>query len=159
LTGGSYGMGSQQGPAPYRAPTQYGKGPKGYARSDERLREDICERLTRDHDIDASDVSIDVKGGNVTLSGTVDDRQLKHYVEDTVERCFGVRDIDNRLTVRSRQQSGSGSLGGSSDTSYAGQSAATGTTGSRASTGTASGTPASPGGTTGDDGGSARSRN
>jgi hypothetical protein len=135
--------------------SQFGKGPKGYVRSDERLKEDISEKLMRNHLVDASDISVEARNGTVTLSGSVDDRRLKHYVEDLVEGCTGVRDIDNRLTVRarsaSRSQAGSGSLGGSTgEGTFAGQSAATGTTGSKASTT----------GTGADDGGSAgRSRN
>jgi hypothetical protein len=149
-----YGMGSgyTRGNEGLRE-SQFGKGPKGYVRSDERLKEDISEKLMRNHLVDASDISVEARNGAVTLSGSVDDRQLKHYVEDLVERCAGVRDIDNRLTVRprtaSRPQSGSGSLGGSTGdaTAYPGQSAASGTTGSKVSTGNA------------DDGGSTRSRN
>jgi len=48
--------------------------PKGYQRSDEKLREDICERLMQEPRIDASDVSIDVQGGAVSLTGTVRER-------------------------------------------------------------------------------------
>jgi osmotically-inducible protein OsmY len=139
---GGYGQGS--GYTNYRPESQFGKGPKGYVRSDERLKEDISEKLLRDHAIDASDISVEAKNGAVTLTGSVDNRRLKHYVEDLVEDCTGVRDIDNRLTVRardSRQQMGSGSLGGST-----GQSSATGTTGSKVSTGS-------------EDGGGARVRN
>jgi hypothetical protein len=154
---GGYGQGSGYTRGAYEPAlreSQSGKGPKGYVRSDERLKEDISEKLMRDHAIDASDISIEAKNGAVTLTGSIDNRQLKHYVEDLVENCPGVRDIDNRLTVRprsaSRSQSGSGSLGGSTGdaTAYAGQSAATGTTGSKTSTGTNA-----------DEGGSVRSRN
>ena len=145
-----YGLGSGYTRGAYepglRQDSQFGKGPTGYVRSDERLKEDISEKLMRDHAIDASDISIETKNGAVTLTGSVDNRRLKHYVEDMIENCPGVRDIDNRLTVRardSRSQSGSGSLGGST-----GQASATGTTGSKTTTGN-----------TAEDGGSARSRN
>lgn len=136
--------------------SQFGRGPKGYARTDERIKEQISERLMRDHDVDASDIDVEVRNGKVTLTGSIDDRRLKHYVEDTVEQCLGVTDVDNRLTVKSRsqQQGGSGSLGGST-----GQSSATGTTGSRVSTGSASGTGSGTTGSgSGEDGGT-RSRN
>ena len=49
-----------------------GKGPKGYERSDERLKEVICERLTDDDDIDASEISVEIRNGEVTLSGSVE---------------------------------------------------------------------------------------
>jgi hypothetical protein len=49
--------------------------------------------------IDASDVSIDVKEGKVTLEGTVPERRMKHRIEDMVDDCMGVQDIDNRIRV------------------------------------------------------------
>lgn len=92
-----------------------GLGPSGYKRSDERLCEDINERLTDDDHIDASGISVDVKEGVVTLSGEVDERRLKHRVEDMVERCHGVQDIRNEIRVkRSGGQSGARSGSGSS---------------------------------------------
>jgi len=78
-----------------------GKGPKGYTRSDERLKEIICEKLTDDPEIDASEISIDVTSQVVKLTGTVDDRSVKYEVEELIERCGGVKDIDNQLRVRS----------------------------------------------------------
>jgi len=81
-----------------------GRGPKGYARSDERLQEDICERLTDDHHIDASDISVETRDGIVTLSGTVSERWMKYHAEDLIDRCPGVKDIRNQLSV-SRQES------------------------------------------------------
>jgi osmotically-inducible protein OsmY len=96
-----------------------GKGPKGYTRSDDRLKEVICEKLTDDPMIDASEVSIEVTGQTVKLTGTVDDRSTKYEIEELVERCGGVKDIDNQLRVRSGSSEGSqmGSQGGSMQTS------------------------------------------
>ena len=51
-----------------------GRGPKGYQRSDERLKEEVCEQLTADPDVDASDVEVSVQNGEVTLEGTVHTR-------------------------------------------------------------------------------------
>jgi hypothetical protein len=78
-----------------------GRGPKGYERSDERLREIICERLTDDPRVDASDVHIEVKDKVAKLTGQVPDRRTKYEIEDVVEHC-GVKDIDNQLRVRSK---------------------------------------------------------
>ena len=90
-----------------------GKGPKGYVRSDERLKEDISERLADDYFIDASDIEVQSKDGLVTLNGTVNSRQLKYRAEDIVEHCHGVKDIDNRLKIKtplaSEQRMGSAS--------------------------------------------------
>lgn len=76
-----------------------GKGPKGYRRSDDRIKEDVCESLQDHPAIDASEIEIDVKDGMVTLSGTVDSRQVKRMAEDCVERLSGVSDVKNDLRV------------------------------------------------------------
>src|SRR5207249_6471844 len=72
-----------------------GKGPANYQRSDERIRESVCEALT-DHDaIDATDLEVTVKAGEVTITGTVEDRAQKRFTEDIVEQIPGVREIHN----------------------------------------------------------------
>jgi osmotically-inducible protein OsmY len=76
-----------------------GRGPKGYTRSDERLRETICERLTDDPRIDASEIEVDVEQQKVTLRGSVSDRYTKYAVEELVENT-GAREIENELRVR-----------------------------------------------------------
>jgi len=76
-----------------------GRGPKGYARSDERLTELICERLTEDDHIDASDISVAVSQGEVTLSGTVHDKLARWRAEDMAESVSGVDAISNRLRI------------------------------------------------------------
>jgi hypothetical protein len=77
-----------------------GRGPKGYQRSDERIREDVCDRLGDDPHVDASDITVTVSGGEVTFEGTVETRRMKHRAEDLVEDVSGVRDVHNRLRVR-----------------------------------------------------------
>lgn len=77
-----------------------GKGPKGFEMSDDRVRERVCEALHEDHDVDASDIDVSVSHGEVTLMGTVDDRQSKRMAEDCVLQCAGVRDVHNQLRVR-----------------------------------------------------------
>jgi len=77
-----------------------GRGPRGYSRSDERIREDVNDRLTDDPYVDASDIDVVVSGGEVTLSGTVDDRRSKHRAEDIAESIPGIRHVQNNLRVR-----------------------------------------------------------
>jgi hypothetical protein len=77
-----------------------GKGPRGYRRSDERICDELCERLTEHPQIDASEIEIGVEEGVVSLRGTVPDRQMKHRTEDCAERINGVKDVDNRLRVQ-----------------------------------------------------------
>lgn len=76
-----------------------GHGPKGYRRSDERVTEDLCERLSEDDEVDASNISVEVRDGVATLTGSVPDRRMKHRAEDIAEHCSGVDDIDNRIRV------------------------------------------------------------
>lgn len=77
-----------------------GKGPKNYVRSDDRIREDVSERICYHPYIDASDVEVQVKDAEVTLTGEVDDRRTKRLLEDVAEDVRGVRDVHNRVRVR-----------------------------------------------------------
>jgi osmotically-inducible protein OsmY len=76
-----------------------GRGPKGYTRTDDRIREDVCERLSADDDVDASEIEVKVNGGEVTLEGNVLTRSMKHQAEDIAENVSGVRDVHNQLKV------------------------------------------------------------
>lgn len=87
---------------PGRAPTRVdlrGLGPRGYRRSDERVREDACELLTDDAQIDASNIDVTVQDGAVTLSGGVNSRAEKRRAEDVIAELPGVKDVHNRLRV------------------------------------------------------------
>ena len=79
-----------------------GRGPRNYSRSDERIKEDICDELSSDPECDAGDVEIEVKEGMVTLSGTVPSRKMKHRAEDIADEARGVKDVDNRIRVTGR---------------------------------------------------------
>lgn len=99
-----------------RSQTDYqshiGKGPKGWQRSDDRIREEVNEALARHPEIDASEIEVRVEKAEVTLTGTVDDRRTKRLVEDIVERVFGVKDVENKVKVKGRGFFG---LGGDKD--------------------------------------------
>lgn len=84
-----------------------GNSPKGYERSDERIREDVCEHLTHDPRIDAGDITVNVKAGIVTLEGSVTDRGQKYRVEDIADDVSGVKDVQNRLSVARQSRSAS----------------------------------------------------
>lgn len=88
-------------PGPYQ-----GVGPKGYHRSDERIHEEVCERLAGHGYIDASDIDIQVENGEITLNGMVGSRREKRLAEDLVDRVSGVRDVHNQLRVRQEGQYG-----------------------------------------------------
>jgi hypothetical protein len=119
FTGGTYGTADWRSDSPYfdevgfnrgnyedplprqqgRAQRRYPLGPKGYTRSDERLREDISERLMQAYHIDSSEVTVQVQGGKVVLEGTVPNRYMKHAIEDIADAAPGVQDVDNRMRV------------------------------------------------------------
>lgn len=80
-------------------PSHRGKGPKNYQRSDEQIREEVCERLTMDHDVDASEIEVHVAAGVVTLEGSVHERHAKRLAEDISETVRGVKDVQNNLRV------------------------------------------------------------
>lgn len=77
-----------------------GRGPKDYVRTDARIREDVCDRLSWDDEVDATDVTVTVKDGEVTLEGTVETRHMKRQAEDLAEAVAGVRDVHNQIRVR-----------------------------------------------------------
>lgn len=83
----------------YEARGFQGRGPKGYQRSDDRIRDEICDCMTDDPMLDASEVEVMVVHGEVTLSGSVSSRDQKRRAEDVAERISGVRDVTNQLRI------------------------------------------------------------
>ncbi|HET6854345.1 MAG TPA: BON domain-containing protein, partial [Pyrinomonadaceae bacterium] len=155
-----------------------GKGPKGYRRSDERIKEDVNDRLSEGY-MDASDIEVSVQNAEVTLTGTVNSRADKRRAEDIAESVSGVSNVENRLRVKqggsesygstSSTQTGygssmgtSGTTGSTGTTGYTGSTGATGTTGSSETGGATSTSSAAAGaggtGTTGTTGSTGTSR-
>lgn len=88
-----------------------GKGPKGYTRSDERVIEEINDRLTDHSWIDASEIEVECVSGEVTLKGSVDNREAKRLAEDIVEEVSGVKNVQNQLRVsKSKETESNGDL-------------------------------------------------
>lgn len=88
-----------------------GRGPRGYQRSDDRIREEVSDRLTQHGWLDASELDVEVNQGEVTLQGEVDDRYQKRLAEDIAEQVPGVKDIHNRLKVHNHGQMMGGPAG------------------------------------------------
>lgn len=80
-----------------------GHGPKGYRRSDERIREDVCDRLTDDPHLDARNIEVQVKNCEVILDGSVDSRQDKRRAEMIADMCSGVENVQNNLRAQPSQ--------------------------------------------------------
>jgi len=79
-----------------------GRGPQNYTRSDDRIREDVNDNLTEDWGVDASNVTVTVSNGDVTLDGTVATRLQKRRAEDCAEEVSGVKNVQNNLRIRDR---------------------------------------------------------
>jgi osmotically-inducible protein OsmY len=93
-----------------------GKGPKGYTRSDDRIKEDVNDKLSDDPNVDASDIDVSVNNCEVTLTGTVTNRWEKRRAEDVAESVSGVKNVENRLRVSSSDMntgSGTSNVGAS----------------------------------------------
>ena len=108
-----------------------GRGPKGYQRSDERIREDINERLTQHPEVDATEIEVQVQNGEVTLTGSVEQRHEKRIAEDIAESVSGVKDVHNQIRLQRGNQSSSAQGGNASSM---GATSAGGNTGSTSST-------------------------
>ncbi|RDZ29703.1 BON domain-containing protein [Lysobacter silvisoli] len=149
FSGSAYGSGFEANPVSAREhayddmPSTYreqglrgnrGRGPRSYTRSDERIAEDLNERLTEDDLLDASDIEVRCSEGKIVLEGEVSDRWMKHRAEDIADACSGVKDVDNRIRVRGRGQgapttatASEGGRQGTAERSGGGRSASAGT--------------------------------
>lgn len=89
-----------------------GLGPADYVRSDDRIREDVCDRLTEHGGIDAREVRVQVDGGEVTLQGEVEERVEKFMAEEVADTVVGVREVHNRIRLRGRNRGRAEERGG-----------------------------------------------
>ncbi|MCY1289364.1 BON domain protein [compost metagenome] len=111
-----YGMEDEDGERPARpsrwaAQTAPRRMPRGYQRTDARIRDDLCERLAHADD-DVSDVTVDVGSGIVTLAGTVRHRDAKYRIEQMAEAVLGVSEVRNNIHLaRPGSSAGSGNGG------------------------------------------------
>ena len=66
---------------------------------DDRIRDDIQQRLAQAPELAADEIEVDVNAGAVTLNGRVATRDMKHAAEEHAERVPGVQRVHNRLHV------------------------------------------------------------
>jgi osmotically-inducible protein OsmY len=92
-----------------------GRGPKGYERSDERIREDVCDLLCEHGALDASSVEVQVQGREVTLLGFVPSRLQKRLAEDLADSVSGVHEVHNQLRVSQTATAGEPGQPGQTD--------------------------------------------
>ena len=76
-----------------------GRGPKGWKRSDGKIREEVCLALERSHDIDASQMEVTVEEGCVSLKGRIETKGMQRAAEDLIESVPGVIDVFSQLKV------------------------------------------------------------
>ena len=76
-----------------------GRGPKGYVRSDDKMLEDVSERMLHDPLLDASDIELSITDGEVTMDGTVDSKRAKRRAEDLADSVAGIGHVQNNLRV------------------------------------------------------------
>jgi hypothetical protein len=100
--------------------THRGRGPKNYTRSDERIREDVNDRLCDDAWLDASDIEVQVANGEVTLNGTVNQRDDKRHAEDIAEQVSAVKHVQNNLRVQPKTTTAETAAGQATDSRGAG---------------------------------------
>jgi hypothetical protein len=79
------------------------RGPKGYKRSDERIREDVNDRLSMQDDLDPTEIEVSVSNGEVTLKGSVESRSEKFLAEEIADDVSGVTEVHNQLRVQRQQ--------------------------------------------------------
>jgi osmotically-inducible protein OsmY len=66
-----------------------------------RIDQDICDRLTDNPFIDASDIEVTVHGSEVFLTGSVDSAIALRQAEEIAAEVAGVGHVHNRLGIRS----------------------------------------------------------
>lgn len=80
-------------------------GPSNIERQDQRIYEDVCERLADDDRIDASEIEVSVANGEVTLSGKLRSRNAKRRATFVIEDILGVKDVHNSIRVEDEPRS------------------------------------------------------
>jgi osmotically-inducible protein OsmY len=68
-------------------------------RPDAQLAQELQEILTKDPELDSSEIEVEVEGGAVTLRGVVDSSDARLLAEELVESVTGVREVHNNLKV------------------------------------------------------------
>jgi len=73
-----------------------GRGPRGYTRSDERIRDDVNDR------------EVEVSASEVTLASQIPSREETRRAEDIADAVPGVKHVENNLRVRGRSSVAAG---------------------------------------------------
>ncbi len=85
--------------------------PRTYRRPDERILDDVYERIARSG-ADAEEVQIEVKDGVVMLSGNVPSRLDRRIIDELTGAVLGVREVHNHLKLARRIEAKGAAEGG-----------------------------------------------
>jgi osmotically-inducible protein OsmY len=72
-----------------------GRGPRAVASDDERVRDAVCRRMRDDEDLDASEIRVRVRDGEVWLDGLVDEDDDLLRADRCARRTRGVVSVRN----------------------------------------------------------------
>jgi osmotically-inducible protein OsmY len=78
---------------------EFRRGPKDYQRTDDRISEEIAERLAHAIRVDSSEVTVVVRNGRVRLQGSVPQRWMRYAIENVTATVWGVDEIENQVQV------------------------------------------------------------
>ena len=73
----------------------------GYADapSDDEIRDNLMVKLAGDRDVRGTQITVEVAGGVVTLTGEVFNEKAKRRAEKMAKKHKGVKNVVNKLTV------------------------------------------------------------
>lgn len=88
---------------PVTAAQYRGVGPKGYRRSDARVREHVCDQLLLDPYLDASRIVVRVANGRVVLTGSVPNERMRESAVAVASNAAAGA-VDDKLQVTAPAQ-------------------------------------------------------
>jgi len=71
--------------------------------SNDYIRQEVNDHLVQHNYIDATEVVVSVKDGEVTLEGSVPDDDQKKYAEEVAQKVAGVKQVRNLLKIKKPQ--------------------------------------------------------
>jgi osmotically-inducible protein OsmY len=71
------------------------------ARTDQEIQQDVLRELQSDARVDGAEIGIEVSGGIVTLTGTVDGESRKHAARGAALRVIGVLRVADEIQIHS----------------------------------------------------------
>ena len=67
-------------------------------RADVSIQAEVAELLRLSAEIDSNDIEITVRDGQVTLLGTIPEKEMKYLAEENIKHVAGLKNIQNFLT-------------------------------------------------------------